>query len=150
MSNDLTFTRILKAPRALVWDCWTKPEHIVHWFTPKPHKTLAAELDLRPGGACNVTMEVEGKRHENPGVYLEVVEGRRLVFTDGYGAGWQPMPDPFMTAILEFEDHPEGTRYTVLVRHPTPEKAKSHEDMGFFSGWGTATDQLEAYAQTLI
>lgn len=106
--TDLTFTRTIKAPRALPWECWTKPEHIKHFFVPKPYGIDSCEIDLRVGGKFNTTMNVEGNLMENEGVYLEVLEGERLVFTDTYSEGWKPAADPFMTAIIEFADDGNG------------------------------------------
>ena len=148
--TDLILTRTLNAPRAVVWECWTKPEHLVHWFVPKPHKVVACELDVRPGGKCNTTFEVEGNLMPNDGVYLEVIPGEKLVFTDTYTEGWKPNPEPFMTAIITFEDAGEGrTTYTAVARHRSAESAKQHADMGFHGGWGTVATQLDAYAQEL-
>ena len=148
--TDLTFTRTINAPRALLWECWTTPEHIKNFFVPKPHRIEKCEIDLRVGGRFNTTMNVEGNLMENEGVYLEVEHGRRLVFTDTYSEGWKPAADPIMTAIVEFEDDENGgTTYTALARHRSPEARQSHEDMGFYDGWGTVATQLEEYAQTL-
>ena len=108
------------------------------------------EIDLRVGGRFNTTFEVEGNRMENAGVYLEIVPERRLVFTDAYSEGWKPSADPFMTAIIDLaEAEGGGTTYTATGRHRSAEARKMHEDMGFFDGWGTVADQLEAYAKTL-
>ncbi|WP_417587905.1 SRPBCC family protein [Pararhodobacter oceanensis] len=149
--TDLSFTSILQAPRELLWRCWTTPEHITQFFMPAPHKVLACEIDLRVGGRFNTSFEVEGHVMDNKGVWLEVIEGRRLVFTDAYAEGWKPAPDPFMTAIIDFADAGEGaTSYTATARHRSPEARQTHEDMGFFDGWGTVCTQLEAYAQTLL
>ena len=148
--TDLILTRDLNAPRELLYACWTTPEHLVHWFVPKPHKVTACHLDVRPGGACNTTFDVDGTEIENNGVYLEVVPNEKLVFTDTYTEGWKPNPEPFMTAILTFEDLGDGrTRYTAVARHRNKEAAQTHKDMGFHDGWGTVADQLEAYAQGL-
>jgi len=148
--TDLILTRDLNAPRELLYACWTTPEHLVHWFVPKPHKVTACHLDVRPGGACNTTFDVDGTEIENNGVYLEVVPNEKLVFTDTYTEGWKPSPEPFMTAILTFEDLGDGrTRYTAVARHRNKEAAQTHKDMGFHDGWGTVADQLEAYAQGL-
>lgn len=147
---DLVLTRDLDAPRDLIWQCWTTPEHLVHWFVPKPHRVTACHLDVRPGGACNTTFDVDGNLIENTGVYLEVIPNEKLVFTDTYSEGWKPAPDPFMTAILLFEDLGAGrTRYTAIARHRSAETAQVHRDMGFFDGWGTVASQLEAYARGL-
>lgn len=147
--TDLKLERLIRAPRALIWECWTSAEHIPHFFVPRPHRVTACAIDLRVGGRFDTTFEVEGNVMENRGVWLEVVPQEKLVFTDAYSEGWKPAPDPFMTAILMFEDAPEGTKYTAIARHRSPEACKTHEDMGFFSGWGTVVDQLEAYAQSL-
>lgn len=148
--TDLKLTRILNAPRALLWECWTRPEHLVHWFVPRPHKVVACELDPRPGGKCNTTFEVEGNLMPNNGVYLEVIPGEKLVFTDTYTEGWKPNPEPFLTAIVTFEDAGDGkTAYTAIARHRSAAAARQHADMGFFDGWGTVAGQLETYAQGL-
>lgn len=148
--TDLILTRTLMAPRALLWDCWTQPQHLVHWFVPRPHRVVACDLDVRVGGRCNTTFEVEGRIMPNEGVYLEVIEGEKLVFTDTYTEGWKPAPEPFMTAIVTFADAPGGgTTYTAVARHRSPEAAKTHADMGFFDGWGTVAGQMEGYAQGL-
>lgn len=147
---DLELVRELKAPKALLWKCWTDPRHLPHWFVPKPHKVASCELDLRPGGACNTTFDIDGTLMENNGVYLEVVPGEKLVFTDTYTAGWKPAPEPFMTAIVTFEDLGNGsTRYRAVARHRNKEAAETHRQMGFFDGWGTVAGQLEEFAQGL-
>ncbi len=147
---DLVLERTLNAPPHILWQCWTRPEHIVHFFVPRPHKVTACRMDPRPGGAWETTFEVDGNLMENNGVFLETVENEKLVFTDAYTVGWKPAPDPFMTAIVLFEDAGGGrTKYTAIARHRSPEAAQRHEDMGFSSGWGTVASQLEDYAQTL-
>lgn len=147
---DLVLVRELAAPRAVIWRCWTEPEHLMQWFVPKPHKVTACHLDVRVGGACNTTFDVEGAVMENKGVYLEVIPGEKLVFTDTYTEGWKPAAEPFMTAIVTFEDLGGGrTRYTAVARHRNAETARQHRDMGFHDGWGTVATQLEAYAQGL-
>lgn len=148
--TDLSFTRTLAAPRQLIWECWTTPAHIPHFFVPAPHRVTAVEIDLRVGGRFNTTFDVDGNLMDNKGVYLEVVPGEKLVFTDTYTEGWKPAADPFMTAILLLSDAPDGgTIYTAIARHRTPEKCKAHEEMGFFDGWGTVATQLETYARGL-
>ncbi len=107
---DLVLVRELAAPRAVIWRCWTEPEHLMQWFVPKPHKVTACHLDVRVGGACNTTFDVDGAVMENKGVYLEVVPGEKLVFTDTYTEGWKPAAEPFMTAIVTFEDLGGGGR----------------------------------------
>ncbi len=148
--TDLSFTRHLKAPRALVWECWTTPEHIKHFFVPKPHTVTSCEIDLRVGGRFNTTFNVDGNDMANNGVFLELIPGEKLVFTDTYTEGWKPAPDPFMTAIVILEDAEDGgTTYTAIARHRNSEARQTHENMGFYDGWGTVVTQLEEYVASL-
>ena len=147
---DLVLVRDLAAPRALIWRCWTQAEHLKQWFVPKPHRVVECLLEVRVGGACNTTFAVEGQLMENKGVYLEVVPEARLVFTDAYTVGWKPAPEPFMTAIVTFDDLGGGrTRYRAVARHRSAAAAQQHCEMGFHDGWGTVAAQLEAHAQGL-
>lgn len=151
--QDLVLTRLIDAPAATLYRCWTDPELMKQWFVPKPWTIARVDLDLRPGGGSLVVMrDPEGKEYPNTGVYLEVVPERKLVFTDAYTAGWVPTEKPFMTAIVTFEPEGEGgrqTRYTAIARHWTEEARKQHEAMGFHTGWGICADQLAALAATL-
>ena len=150
-NTDLSITRTLAAPRMLIWECWTEPRHIPHFFIPRPHKVTAVDIDLRVGGRFNTTFDVEGNVMNNNGVYLEVVPGEKLVFTDTYTEGWKPAPDPFLTAIVTFEDAGDGkTAYTAIARHRSVEAAEQHKAMGFHDGWGTVVTQLEEYARGLM
>ncbi|MDB5587398.1 MAG: putative glutathione S-transferase-related transrane protein [Devosia sp.] len=149
-SRELSLTRLIDAPREKVYRAWTQPDLLVQWFTPKPWTTLRADMDVRPGGASMVVMaDPDGNEYPNPGQYLEVVPNEKLVFTDAYIGGWVPSPKPFMTGTLTFADEGGKTRYTAVVRHWTVEDRKAHEAMGFYTGWGLATDQLEALVKTL-
>lgn len=149
--RDLQFTRTIDAARAKVFRCWTEPELLKQWFTPRPWTTPVVETDVRPGGANYFLMRSpDGNEMPNRGVYLEVVPNERLVFTDAFTDAWQPSAKAFMTVILTFADDGEGqTKYSVLVHHWTADDCTAHEKMGFHDGWGKATDQLEALAKTL-
>jgi uncharacterized protein YndB with AHSA1/START domain len=150
IDHELVLTRLIDAPREKLFRCWTEPALVLQWFTPPPWKTIAAELDLRPGGASVITMQgPDGTQMSNRGIYLEVVPNERLVFTDAYTSAWLPSTKPFMTGILTFEDEGGKTRYTARVRHWSAEDCAAHEKMGFHQGWGVAADQLAALAATL-
>jgi uncharacterized protein YndB with AHSA1/START domain len=148
--RELVLTRLIDAPRAKVFRAWTDPELLKQWFAPLPYTTPVAELDVRPGGANLVVMRTpDGNDMPNRGVYLEVVENERLVFTDAYTKAWEPSVKPFMTVILTFEDEGGKTRYTARVRHWTVADREKHEKMGFHYGWGLCTDQLAALVAKL-
>jgi uncharacterized protein YndB with AHSA1/START domain len=148
--RELVLTRLIDAPTDKVYRAWTEPTLLQRWFAPAPWTTPHAELDVRPGGASKVVMRSpDGDDMPCPGVYLEVVPNRRLVFTDAYTSAWQPSAKPFMTVILTFEDEGGKTRYTARVRHWTVADRETHEKMGFHQGWGQCADQLAALVATL-
>lgn len=148
--HELTLSRHIAAPRVAVWRCWTEPELIKQWFTPRPWTTPVVEIDLRPGGASYMLFRgPNGEEFPNRGIYLEVVPQQRLVFTDAYVEAWVPSAEPFMTAIATFADEDGGTRYEARVRHWSQEAMQRHADMGFHDGWGKAAEQLEDAAKRL-
>ena len=148
--RELVLTRLIAAPRAKLYRAWTEPELLKQWFAPLPYTTPVAELDVRPGGSCLVVMrDPDGNDWPNPGVYLDVVENERLIFTDAYVRAWEPSNKPFMTAIVTFADEQGATRYTARVLHWTVADREEHERMGFHQGWGQCADQLAALAAKL-
>jgi len=143
--RELLLTRLIAAPRQKLFKAWTDPELLKQWFAPLPYTTPVAELDVRPGGASRIVMrDPEGNEFPNRGVYLEVLENERLVFTDAYTKAWEPSAKPFMTVILTFADEGGKTRYTARVCHWTVADREAHEKMGFHEGWGRCADQLAA------
>ena len=147
---DLSLTREIALPPAVLFACWTQSQHIPQFFVPKPHRVVACHIDLRVGGAFNTSFDVDGAVMQNNGVWLEIVPDKKLVFTDAYTEGWKPAPEPFMTAIITLDDLDDNrTRYTAIARHRSAEAAETHRQMGFYQGWGTVVDQLEAYARGL-
>jgi uncharacterized protein YndB with AHSA1/START domain len=148
--RELVLTRLIDAPREKLFKAWTKPELLKQWFAPLPWTTPTAQLDVRPGGASVITMRSpEGQDFPNAGVYLEIVENERLVFTDAYTKAWEPSQKPFMTVVLTFEDEGGKTRYTARVLHWTVADCEAHEKMGFHKGWGQCADQLAALVAKL-
>ena len=140
---ELVLTRIIDAPPEKVFRAWTEPELLKQWIAPKPWTTSVAEIDLRPGGSSLIVMRnPEGEEFPNPGVYLEVVKNKKLVFTDAYTSAWVPSEKPFFTAVITFEDEVGKTKYTARAIHWTVADRQKHEEMGFHEGWGICADQL--------
>ena len=146
---DLTISRVIKAPRSVVWNAWTDPASLERWWIPAPAKCRVEELDVRPGGAFVTRISEDGgdfKPHVS-GCFLDVDPGRRLVFTNALTGGWRPAENPFMTAIITLEDHPQGTNYLALVMHKDSATRAMHEELGFHDGWGTVAGQLAALVE---
>jgi len=152
---DLVLERTVDVKPELVWAAWTRPEHLKHWFTPAPWKTIDCEIDLRPGGMFRTVMQSpEGEEFPGVGCYLDVVENERLVWTSALEPSFRPSAksaddEMFFTAVVTIEPEGEGTKYTAMAIHRNEEDRKKHEDMGFHDGWGKALDQLVEYAKGL-
>ncbi len=138
---ELKIERLIDAPVATVWAAWQ--QHFADWFVPRPWTLELIELDLRPGGRSAMVMRgPAGEESAVEGVFLEVVPQRRIVWTDALQLGWIPAV-PFIVRIDDFADERGQTRYTASARHWTREACDEHAAMGFTTGWGAATDQLE-------
>jgi uncharacterized protein YndB with AHSA1/START domain len=141
--RDLVLTRIIDVPRDKVFKAWTDPALLKQWFAPMPWTTPSVETDVRVGGSTLIVMRgPDGNEFQYRGVYLEVVENERLVFTDAFTKAWQPSEKPFMTIVLTFEDQGGQTKYTARVQHWTVADREAHEKMGFHEGWPICAEQL--------
>jgi len=137
-TDSLRMTRVIRAPRQAVWDAITQPEHMQRWMCPAPNGVESCSADLRVGGAYEVRMAVEGKRHTAFGTYREIDEPSRLVYTwDWRDSEMPPMGDTIVTIELTEVD---GGTELVLVHEgfPAPEAKDGHEQ-----GWGACLMHLE-------
>ncbi|RYZ43866.1 MAG: polyketide cyclase [Myxococcaceae bacterium] len=148
---DLLLSRVIKAPRSVVWKAWTTPASFEQWWVPAPARCKVVEMDLRPGGALVTRLSEDGGDFmpHMTGCFLAVDDLQRLVFTNALVGGWRPAEAPFlnMTALITLRDHPLGTDYSVHVMHMNPADKNKHQELGFFEGWGTVTEQLAALAE---
>jgi uncharacterized protein YndB with AHSA1/START domain len=143
--HELMMERRIAARPATVWRVFT--ERTAEWWCPKPWTTPVVDWDLRAGGTARCVMQSpEGERHEHPGIFLEVVPERRVVFTDAFGPGWLPL-EPFMVATMALEPDGDGTLYRASCRHWTEAALQQHVAMGFEGGWGAVAAQLAALAE---
>jgi uncharacterized protein YndB with AHSA1/START domain len=151
-SLDLVLERTIPVAPDRVWAAWTDPELLKQWFTPAPWQTVAADLDVRPGGRFDTTMESpEGEQYPNAGCYIQVEPGRLLVFTSVMTEDFRPVPPangaddlPF-TGRIEIAPGPDGgTHYRAIAIHADEAGCTRHAEMGFADGWGAALDQLVA------
>ena len=154
--TDLELNRSMAAAPGLVWRCWTEPALICQWLCPKPWFVSEAVVDLRAGGRFFTLMNgPDGEKMPNEGSFLEVVPQTKLVFTDMLAADYAPVAVPVsgagmsFVAILTFTPTAKGTDYRAVVRHRNATDAEMHRNMGFYEGWTTAAEQLEALAVSL-
>ncbi|MGH7717504.1 MAG: SRPBCC family protein [Gemmatimonadaceae bacterium] len=146
---DLTISRVIKAPRPVVWNAWADPASFEQWWVPAPAKCKVVAMDLHPGGSFVTQISENGSElvPHLSGCFLAIDRLERIVFTDALGGGWRPVERPFMTAIITLRDHPVGTDYVAHVMHKSSADRNTHEEMGFYDGWGTVAEQLAALAE---
>ena len=142
--HELVLVREFDAPREKVFKAWTDPVLMKEWFVPRPWSIADVQIDARPGGSNLIVMRSpEGQEFPNRGVYLEIVENEKIVFTDAFTSAWVPSEKPFFVGIILLEDLGNGrTKYTAKARHWTADDKEQHEKMGFHEGWGKCADQL--------
>ena len=158
-TKDFVISRVLNAPRDLVWQCFTDPERMKQWWGPKGVKVRASNMDLRVGGSYLYGMETpDGKVMWGKFVYREITPPERLVFVNFFsdengGVTRHPLSPSWPLQLLStftFDDVGGGrTRFTVrwAPLDPTPEERATF-DAGHASmtgGWSGTLEQLEAY-----
>jgi uncharacterized protein YndB with AHSA1/START domain len=139
-------TRVFDAPRELVWKVWTDPKHVARWWGPHGFTNPVCELDVRPGGAIRIHMRgPDGTVYPMTGVYLEVIEPERIVFTSAtLGTDGNPMFEVLTT--VTFAEQGGKTKQILHARviKMTAQAAPYLKDME--AGW---TQSLERLAESL-
>jgi uncharacterized protein YndB with AHSA1/START domain len=78
--REMGISRLLNAPIDLVWEVWTNPEHIKHWWGPEGFKNTISKMDVRPGGEWEFIMHgPDGTDYKNKHIYKEIVKPTKLV-----------------------------------------------------------------------
>jgi len=142
----LVLVRTFNAPIKLVWEAWTKAEHIALWWGPRGMKTKVEEMDFKTGGKWKYIMTAQnGQEFPAQGIFTEIIKFEKIVST----ADFEPVThDVIITAL--FEDFGEKTKLTFSVTHPTEEYCSKQEKMGVMNGWGANFDGLENYLNNLV
>jgi uncharacterized protein YndB with AHSA1/START domain len=110
-------TRILDAPRALVFEMWTDPRHLAQWWGPNGFTTTTSAFDMRPGGVWHFVIHgPDGRDYENRITFEEVVRPERIVYRHGGGGDVEPVQ--FRTTVT-FEDLGGKTRLTMRGQFPS-------------------------------
>jgi len=79
-------SRVFEAPRELVWEAWTNPKHVVHWWGPKGFTTTIETMDLRPGGVWTQVMHgPDGAHYPNKCRFTEVSKPERIAYSHAGG-----------------------------------------------------------------
>ena len=145
--REIRMTRLFDAPRHLVFEALTKPEHIVHWWgrLGEGYSVPVCEMDARVGGKWRfVNRHPKGEAGFH-GEVLEVVPPERIVYTEIY----DPFPDTesVVTGVLTEEDG--KTRLTVTALYPSKDVRDMVLGTGMEHGASISYDRLEEVAAGL-
>ncbi len=114
--RELVFTRVFDAPRELVWEAWTDPKHLVHWWGPKGFTNTFQEISVKPGGIWRFIMHgPDGRDYPNKIVYEEIVKPERLIYTH---SGEEGEPVHFH-ATVTFAKQGAQTKLTMRLVFPS-------------------------------
>jgi uncharacterized protein YndB with AHSA1/START domain len=142
--REIVMTRVFDAPRHLVFEAWTKPEHVPHWWGWRGSTLPVCEIDLRPGGAWRfVLRKPDGKEHAFKGVFREIATPDRLVYTECFDDASVGSPE-WLTTVT-FEEHGGKTKLTSTVLHKSKEARDGHLKAGMESGAAHTLDRLAEY-----
>jgi uncharacterized protein YndB with AHSA1/START domain len=162
--REVIISRMISAPRELVFDAFTKPEHMTKWFGPKIF-TASFENDLRPGGKYRLTMfgpengpaEMKGP-FPMKGEYREIVRPEKLVYTTDLSDHPQSWKDFLKSNIqngdknnflygvvtITFEDIEGKTKLTITSRFESDAVRDGYVKLQMGEGWSESLDKLES------
>jgi uncharacterized protein YndB with AHSA1/START domain len=157
-TNDIIFTRVLDAPRELVWKAWTERKHMAQWWGPKVFTNPICEMDVRPGGAYRIVMRSpDGVDYPLKGVYREVVRPALLVMVmdlSEHPDAWHDLVDPKRdkskgrpplnpVCTVTFAGEAGGkTKLTIRMSFATAALRDALVKMGMEAGWSQSLDRL--------
>ena len=151
VARGFTLRRILNAPRDLVFQAWTDPAHLQWFFNPSmPLPSEPIDVDLRVGGAWRVKMVMnETLQYFTGGIYREIVQGEKLVFTWGAVDGWPEVDRdhlddcPLVTVTLnELGEQTEMIFQVALSEQMADEQVREWLAIGMREGWSDTIDRL--------
>jgi uncharacterized protein YndB with AHSA1/START domain len=143
---EIVMSRVVDAPRSLVFEAHTNPEHLPNWLTgPAGWSMPVCEIDLRPGGAWRfVWRQSDGSEMEMQGEYREVSPPDLVVSTESWGGNW---PETLNTVALTEEDG--KTRITQTILYPSKEARDAALGTGMKDGVTLSYNRLSDYLRTL-
>ena len=141
--TQVVITRVVAAPRRLVFDAWTNPKYVPLWLLgPEGWTMPVCEIDLRPGGSWHyVWRRTDGSEMSMRGSYREVVPPERLVSTESWGPEW---PETVNTLVLT--ESGGRTTITMTIAYPS----KEARDAALQTGMKEGMDQGFARLDTVV
>ena len=144
---EIVITRNFNAPRGLVFDAWTKPEHVKRWYGLKRLTLPVCEIDLRVGGAWRYVVHdsESGTDHGFSGEYHEIVRPERLVYNERY----EPIPGSDHVVTMTFAEQDGKTTIHWHVKYASVEHRDGHLMSGMEAGMQETLDRLAELLEEL-
>ena len=144
-NREIVISRILDAPRDLVWEAWTNPQHVANWWGPNGFTTTVEAMDVRAGGIWKHVMHgPDGVDYPNCCVFTEVLKPERIVFTNDDGA------DISFVSTWTFEALGNQTRVTIRMVFPrAADRDRVVREYNAIEGGQQTLGRLGTYLATL-
>ena len=143
--REIVITRTFAAPRALVFEAWTRVEHVSRWWDPGGAPLARCEIDLRPNGAFRwVNQAKGGVEHAFAGTYREISAPDRIVFTTRMGRDAEET-----IGTLEFREHNRTTTLTLTITCATAAGKDALLQMRVDAGTAQTLSNLADYLPTI-
>ncbi len=150
-AQEITITRLINAPRELVWKVWTDPHHLQRWWGPHGFVNTDCAIQLQVGGVMRLNMHgPDGNVYPCLGTFREIAAPERLVY-DGNptaehacGAGLPPSA----TVSITFAEQGDKTLLTLHTRFASAERLQAAAEAGFAIGWETTIERMAEYLTT--
>jgi uncharacterized protein YndB with AHSA1/START domain len=138
--RELVITHVFDAPRKLVFEATSKPEHVKQWWGMRSHTMTVCEIDLRPGGRWRyVIRDANGAEFGFSGVYREVDPPKRVVYTEGFEA--MPGHEYLVTTTLEEKNGKTTMRAHLLYQSEADRDG--HLQSGMEAGMNESLSRLD-------
>ena len=139
--REIVMTRVFDAPRRLVFEAMTKPEHLVRWFGPHGWTLAVCQIDFRPGGAWRFVLRgPDGTEMGMKGVYQDITPPERFVSTESF----DDYPGESLNALI-FSEKDGKTTFTITVLYASGEIRDAVIRSGMERGAGESYDRLAAH-----
>lgn len=144
--REIVITRTFNAPAQRVFQAWTQPEHVRHWYGTATTALVDCQIDLRPGGRYRYLLrDASGREYGFTGEYREVTPPTRLVYTDSF----EGMPGHEALVTLTLEEHDGTTTLTSTSLYHSAADRDAHLRSGMEPGMTETLDRLDAHLRSV-
>lgn len=144
--REIVMTRTFDAPRKLVFEAHSTPEHMKRWWGPRRYEMTVCEMDFRPGGAYRIVhRDADGQEFGFRGAFREIVPPERIVWTFEF----EGMPGHVSVQTLVFTEQDGKTTVTATALYDSVEDRDGELHSGMLEGATETYDRLDEYLRTM-